>query len=183
MLEKGIECETVVVDMPRGAHRGAEYRALHPYGRVPTLVHGDFVLPESTPILEYLEALYPEPPLLPADPQSRALCAMHMKLCDIELIPHASNLIFPKRFLPEAKWRREEMGAASAAIAKHLEVLDGQLQGKRYLVAERFTLADLCYLPFLHFMDLLDVTPMANVSRWAEGLAARETSKATAPPM
>lgn len=49
LLEKGIDCETVVVDMPKGAHRAPEYRGLDPYGRVPTLVDGDFVLPDVTP--------------------------------------------------------------------------------------------------------------------------------------
>lgn len=183
LREKNIECERVVLDMQRRAHRAPEYLALHPYGRVPTLVDGDFVLPESTPILEYLEALHPQPALMPADAQGRALTSLHMKLCDIELTPHAYKLVFPKRFIPKEKWRLSEMAAASEAIATHLAVLDRQLQGRDFLVGDRFSLADLCYAPFLHFMDLLDVQPGENVARWAQSLAARPSVKATVPAM
>src|SRR3712207_4390922 len=61
LAEKRIPHETVLVDMTARAHRGPEYLALNPYGRVPTLEHDGFVLYESTAILGYLESIYPEP--------------------------------------------------------------------------------------------------------------------------
>ena len=54
--------------LPTGGRFGVvqtpEYLALNPYGRVPTLVDGDLMLYESTSILNYLETLFPEPPLV-----------------------------------------------------------------------------------------------------------------------
>lgn len=183
LREKNIEAERVIVDLTKRENREQPYLSLHPYGRVPTLVDGDFVLPESTPILEYLEAKYPEPALVPPDVQGRALVALHMKLCDIEFAGPNYTTIFSKRFVPKDKWRAQEMEQAKKPTARHLAILDRQLEGKSFLVAERFTLADLCYIPILHFVDLLDVEVPENVKRWSAGLLARPSAKATVPPM
>lgn len=181
--EKGIEVERVEVDLAKRKNREEPYLSLHPYGRVPTLVDGDFVLPESTPILEYLEAKFPTPPLVPEDLQGRALVSLHMKLCDIEFANPNYTTIFSKRFLPKEKWRAEEMERAKKPTAKHLAVLDQHLADKRFLVAERLTLADICYMPMLHFIDLLDVEVPGHVRRWSDELLARDSAKATVPPM
>lgn len=183
VLEKGIEVETVHVDLTTRENRKEPYLSLHPYGRVPTLVEGDFVLPESVPILEYLEARFREPPLVPADPQPRALVSMHMRLCDLEFSGPNYAMIFSKRFVPKEKWRTEEMERARKPTARHLAILDRQLEGKSFLVQERFTLADLCYIPFVHFLPLLDVDVPDNVRRWSEALLERPSAKATAPAM
>jgi len=182
-LEKSLQLESIVLDMAKREHRQAAYLALNPYGRVPTLIDGDFVLPESTPILEYLEARFPEPALLPRDMRERAQVALHMKLCDLELATPNYTMIFSKRFVPQDRWRVSEMEAAKKPTERHLAILDKQLEGRSYLVAERFTLADLCYIPFLHFRSLLDVAIPANVNRWADALLARESAKATVPPL
>ena len=71
--------------MTAGAHKQQPYLGLNPYGRVPTLQEDDFVLYESTSILDYLEATHPAPALVPTDAQGRALVSMHMKLCDLQL--------------------------------------------------------------------------------------------------
>lgn len=181
LREKGIEAERIVVDLAQRAHKQPSYLALHPFGRVPTLVNGDFVLPESTPILEYLEAIHPEPSLSPSTVEGRALMAMHMKLCDLELTSQVYPMVFSKRFLPKEKWRVEEMERGKEPAARYLKVLDGQLEGKTYLIEERFTLADLCHIPWLHFIDLLEVDVPANVQRWAETLLARPSVLATVP--
>jgi glutathione S-transferase len=66
-------------------HREQPYLSLNPYGRVPTLEEDGFVLFESTAILNYLEAMRPTPPLVPADVRGRALVDMHKKLCCCQL--------------------------------------------------------------------------------------------------
>lgn len=77
LIEKGLDCEERIVDIARGENRGEEYLALNPYGRVPTVVDGDFVLYESTAILAYLEGRNPRPPLAPPGLRDRARMAMH----------------------------------------------------------------------------------------------------------
>jgi glutathione S-transferase len=181
LLEKQIAYQPIVVDMPARQHREPSYLKLNPYGRVPTLEHDDFVLFESTAILNYLEALHPAPALLPAGAQHRALVDMHIKLCDLQMSRYVEAIIFPKRFLPRERWDEAAMAAAKRLIEKHLAIVGAQLNDKTYLVAEQFTLADLCYLPFLEFLPLMEIEPSPEVAAWAERLLSRPTARATKP--
>lgn len=61
LKEKGIPFELVTMDLNAGQHRQADYRDLALNGRIPALVHGDFVLTESSAISEYLEDVFPAP--------------------------------------------------------------------------------------------------------------------------
>src|SRR5437870_2014785 len=76
LLEKGLAWITRLVDLTRMEQKRPEYLALNPNGVVPTLVHGDRVLYESNVITEYLDDVFPEPPLYPRDPWGRAQAKM-----------------------------------------------------------------------------------------------------------
>src|SRR6516162_5729175 len=179
--EKKIPHELVVVDMAARRHREEPYLSLNPYGRVPTLEEDGFVLFESTAILNYLEATRPTPPLVPADVRGRALVDMHMKLCDLQLTRQAGTIVFPKRFLPKERWNNAAMADAKKDIEKHLAILDKHLQGKTFLVAEQFSLADVCYVPFLEFLPLMEIVPPSAVAAWSQNLLARPSSVSTRP--
>jgi glutathione S-transferase len=69
---KGIAREDSFLHLERGDQFAAEYRAINPQMVVPTLIDGEVKLFQSLAILEYLEEIYPEPPLLPPDPAARA---------------------------------------------------------------------------------------------------------------
>jgi len=181
LLEKDIPVELVVVDMVAREHRGPAYLALNPYGRVPTLQEDGFVLYESTAILEYLEATHPTPPLLPADARGRALVAMHLKLCDLQMARPTGTIIFAKRFLPKDRWDESAMAQAKKDIEKHLGILAMQLDGHEYLVADRFTLADMSYIPFIDFLPLMEINPPPTVAAWATRLLARPSAMQTKP--
>ena len=169
LIEKNIPCELVEVDMMARAHRGPAYLALNPYGRVPTLEDDGFLLYESTAILEYLEATHPTPPLVPADARGRAHVAMHMKLCDIQMARQTGTIIFPKRFLPKDRWDEAAMAQAKRDIEKHLDIVDSQLAGKEYMVGDRYSLVEVCYTPFVEFLPLMEITPLANVATCRSG--------------
>jgi glutathione S-transferase len=181
LMEKGLSLEEIVVDMAKREHKGEAYRALNPYGRVPTLVDGDFVLYESSAIMDYLERLHPTPPLLPASAQGRALVAMHIKLCDLEIGAHTGTLFFPRRFLPSGRWNLPVQTEAIAVISRHLQVLERQLADRQYLVADTFSLADLAYAPFMEFLPLFELVPPPNIAAWTARLQARPSSLATRP--
>jgi len=180
-LEKGIEIELVELDMAKGAHRGPDYLRLNPYGRVPTLEEDGFVLYESTAILEYLEAMHPAPPLVPADARGCALVAMHMKLCDIQLARQTGIIIFPKRFLPKERWDEAAMAQAKKEIEKHLAIVEQQLAGKEWMVGERYSLVEVCYAPFVEFFALMEITPPPAVAAWTARMFGRPSARETKP--
>jgi glutathione S-transferase len=183
LLEKGIPHELVYVDMaaPVREHRQPPYLALNPYSRVPAIEDDGFVLYESTAILNYLEATHPHPPLVPADPRGRALVDMHMKLCDLQMARQAGVIIFPKRFLPKARWDEQVIAQAKNEIDKHLFIVERQLDDKEWLVADRYSLVEVCYTPFVEFLPLMEVTPPAAVAAWAARMLARPSARETQP--
>jgi glutathione S-transferase len=181
LAEKEIAHELVTVDMVARKHREQPYLSLNPYGRVPTLDEDGFVLYESTAILNYLEATHPTPALVPADVRSRALVDLHMKLCDLQLTRQAGIIVFPKRFLPKERWDTAAMADAKSQIEKHLAIVERALAGKTYLVAEQFSLADICYAPFLEFLPLMEIEPPPAVAAWSARLLSRPSATATKP--
>ena len=70
---------------------------------------------------------------------------------------------------------------AKGEIEKHLAILDRQLVGKTYLVAEQFSLAEVCYIPFLDFLPLMEIAPPSAVAAWSTRVLARQTAQATRP--
>jgi glutathione S-transferase len=182
LLEKGLHAELVELDMAHGAHRQPDYLALNPYGRVPTLDDDGFVLYESTAILEYLEATHPTPALVPSDPRGRALVAMHVKLCDIQLARQTGIIIFPKRFLPRERWDETAMAQAKKEIEKQLAIVERQLAGREWMVGDRYSLVEVCYTPFVEFFPLMEVTPPPAVDAWARRMLDRPSARETTPP-
>jgi glutathione S-transferase len=181
LLEKNISCELIELNPPAGQHKEDWYAALNPYMKVPTLVDGELALYESAAILAYLEATHPTPPLVPSDARGRALVDMHVRLCDAHLGRYAGALLFPMRFMPEASWDRPAMQAARKEIDRHLAIIERELGDRHYLVGESFTLADVAYLPFLHFLVLMEVSAGPRVKAWAERVLARPSAQATVP--
>jgi glutathione S-transferase len=180
LAEKNIPHEKVLVDLGARKQKEPEFQALNPYGRVPTLVDGDFVLYESTAILNYLETKHPSPALVPSDPQSRALVDMHMKLCDLQFTRQAGTIFFPKRFLPKERWDEALFAKMRTEIDKHLAILERQLQGNDYVVGSRYSLVEVCYTPFVGYFDLIEITPPPAVAAWSKRLLERPSALGTA---
>lgn len=181
LIEKGIEFEPIEIDMSAREHRNPKHLALNPYRRVPTIEENGLVLYESAAILQYLGATRPAPALVPADPCGRALVDMHLRLCDGQMGRHVGTIIFPKRFLPPEKWHRPAMEVAKSEIEKHFAILEETPGFSPYLVADTFTLADIAYLPFLHFLPLMEIAPGPRIAEWRLRLLARPSAQAIVP--
>ena len=67
----------------------------------------------------------------------------------------------------------DRMEEAKARIQKHLAILEPQLEGREYLVDDRFSLAEVCYAPFLQFLSTLEVEPGTATSAWASRVLER----------
>ena len=76
--EKGVEYQTARALLRDGQGVPPSLAAQATIARVPTVQHGDFFLTESLAIIDYLEQLFPVPPLFPADPRTRARCKQVM---------------------------------------------------------------------------------------------------------
>ncbi len=168
---KGLAYETVAIDLRREQHAGAQYRALNPQGLVPTLDTGEALLIQSPAILEWLEERYPQPALLPADPQGRARVRALAAIvgCDIHPVNN-------RRILQAL---RAEFGADEAAVQRWCErwIADGfdaieallaaDASRGEFCFGERPSLADVYLVPQVESARRFQV----DVSRWP-GIAA-----------
>ena len=85
MAEKGLEWDEIRLNLRKGEQFGPDYLKLNPKAVVPTLVHGDTVVRESSIINEYLEDCFPEPALRPFAPGERAQMRLLVKTIDDEV--------------------------------------------------------------------------------------------------
>jgi glutathione S-transferase len=159
LLEKGVEYETVEIDLD---DRPAWIYEKNPLGKVPVLEEDAFVLPESAVINEYLEERYPEPPLWPADPGERALGRL--------LVFRFDELSKPYYAL-----RRGEEGARER-LDRALARLDAVLEAQSFLSGRDYGLADIAYVPWiLRARDRMgiELEPFPALEDWLGRLARR----------
>jgi len=94
MAEKDLEWNGVYIDILKGEQFDPEYLKLNPKGVVPTLVHDDLVIPDSTVIIEYLDQIAPDTSVHPKDPWSRAQVRYWTKAVDEDLHPACGAVTF-----------------------------------------------------------------------------------------
>jgi maleylpyruvate isomerase len=147
---KGLTGDMVSVHLQKqgGLNKTAEYRAINPQMRVPALaLDSGEVLTQSLAIIEYLDEVDPQPPLLPRDPVARAKVRAFAQLiaCDI----HPLNNVGPLRYL------KNELGQDQSRIDAwyHHWVLEGftaleaMARSEPYACGGEVTLADICLVP------------------------------------
>ncbi len=151
---KGLDYQQLPVHLARGEQHSQAYRALNPQGVVPTLEIADLTLHQSLAIIEYLEEVQPQPPLLPSEPSERArVRAIAQAIaCDIH----------PLNNLRVLKYLQNELGQDSdSRLRWYLHWLNAGFQAlETLLTADRQTgacchgdhpgLADLCLVPQLY---------------------------------
>ncbi|WP_448580007.1 glutathione S-transferase family protein [Thermaurantiacus sp.] len=147
----------IPVEMPEGGIKSEAYLALNPMGKMPCLVDGDFALPESAVIAEYLNETLPGPNLLPEDPKARARARLLARFADLYLAP-ALTPIFRARDNPGAV--PQAMADLAAALDK-LEAL--RPAGARWMAGDAPSLADATLMPVFFFLDAFD--PMFGTAK------------------
>ena len=142
---------------------------LNPRGEVPALRDGDTVLYDSTVICEYLEEKYPTPPLLPADPPSRARCRALETIADTQLDGCVMTIGLFKVFKPDLQSAFPRLPAQTVEILeKHYQNLEAELAGKEYFAGE-FSRADIAISPHLGaaaFMGYPVGSNYPNLAAW-----------------
>jgi glutathione S-transferase len=94
MEEKGLVWDGVYIDILKGEQFEPDYLKLNPKGVVPTLVHDDTVVPDSTVIIEYLDQISPDNSVHPTDPWERAQARYWTKAVDEDLHPACGAVTF-----------------------------------------------------------------------------------------
>ena len=112
LAEAGADYEFVPLDLGKGEHKTAEFQRLNPHVKIPVLVDGDFVLPESDAILWYIGEKFPEAKLVPPPTAARAVRqarARVLQWCDF-----ASTALYPAY----ADWWNAAIGPHETAPAE-----------------------------------------------------------------
>jgi len=147
---KNLSYETIPVHLQKdgGRHRSAEYQAVNPQMRVPSLMlPGGEILIQSLAIIGYLNETHPQPPLLPADPIERARIRAVSQIiaCDIHPLNNLGTLQYLKRTLGQ------EQTAIDAWyhhwILTGFEAIEKMLKPGPYSFGAQVTLADICLVP------------------------------------
>lgn len=133
-----------------GGLKSPAFLALSPIGKMPLLVDGDFVLPESQPITDYLDRTLSGPKLAPDEPQAAARCRLIVRLADLYIVPHLGGL-FQGRDKPDG------IAPAKAGIADGLGFIEHfRVASDAFIIGDRFSVADATLIPLFFFFDAMD---------------------------
>lgn len=190
---KGLKYEYVAKHLLRdgGEHKRADYLAINPQGFIPALEHDGKLMTQSVAIIEYLDEVFPTPPLLPARPFERAIVrAMSLLVaCDIHPLNNLRVLNYLKAPLGHdgeatadwyKHWIAEGFAALEQLIAKHSSA-------GRYSFGDAVTMADVLLVPQVansrrFNMDLAPYPVLKKVAAHLESLPAFSAARPDAQP-
>ena len=190
LAEKGVAHATVNIDLSKGEQLGAAYRVFNPLCTVPALQLEDGqVLTDNAAIAAYVEARFPEPPLLGSTPLDKAEIASWNWRAEFEglmAIAEAlrnSSPAMVNRALPGPVDYAQIPELAQRGLARLQQFfnhLDARLAGRDYVAASGFSIADITAVVAVDFARVVRVKPgeqHANLRRWREAMAQRPTLK------
>ncbi len=189
IAEKGLTIETREVSIMKGEQLSADFLAVNPRATVPVLVtETGTVLGENLGIAAYLEAAFPEPPLMGETPEEKGLVLMWNAMAEqngglpiAETLrnsnPHMKGRAIPG---PENYEQIPELAARGRArVAKFFDLLEERLQDSPYLACDRFTLADITGFVMVDFARVIkERIPEANTATqdWFDRIKQRPSA-------
>ena len=183
---KGLAYESCAVHFGSGEHRGPAFRAVNPQGLLPVLEHDGVIVTQSLAIIEYLDAQFPEPELIPLDPLERARVQAFAQVIACDTHP-LNNLRVLKYLRDELKADETQVKAwyqhwiaESFAACEALIVANGPA---RFCCGDKISLADVCLLPQVYNARRFDcdLAPYPELSRIADALSTDESFIRAAP--
>jgi glutathione S-transferase len=192
--EKGLGWIEHYVDILKGEQFAPEYLKLNPKHVVPTLIHDGHVIRESTLICEYLDEVFPDPPLRPVTALDRVTMRLWTKRLDEEVHPATGIVTYAishrhaviangpeaiERWVnsvpPGERTRRRarlengiddpEAAAALRIYDRFLADLETQLQATPFLAGDSFSLAEVGVIPYVNRLEMLNLARLWTETR------------------
>jgi glutathione S-transferase len=181
-----MDLEEKKLDFTKGEHKNPEYLALNPNGAVPTLVDDDFVLTESRAIMQYLASKKPESGLLPRDEKARADVLRWQFWDASHFSPQLGTLAFEKMLKPMMGMGEPDQRKIDDALTNFRRfggVLNKRLEGKKYVMGDALTIADLTLASSLMYARQADAPlgEFPNIQAWFSRISDTDAWKKTNP--
>ncbi len=180
LLEKGLEFELIELTLG-GDQLTPEFLALNPFHHIPVLVDEDFSVFESLAILDYLEAKYPNPSLLPTEPQDLAIVRMVELVTVNEFLPATTPLT--RKAFGFGEISDEQQQKSVDKIETVLTLFEQWLGESSYFIGETLTLADIVAGTAIPLASMLGISldKYPRITAWIQRLMSRESWSSTEP--
>ena len=184
----GVPHEIELVDLSKGQQRTPEYLKLNPNGVMPTLTDGDFVLWESEAIMQYICSKKPGQTLWPSEAKKQADVMRWQAWSLANWGPACGTCIFEnlvKVLLQGGTPDPARIALGEANVQKYGKILDDYLRGRRFLVGDSVTLADVSNAAVvgLAVPGKVPLGEFKEIQRWSASLNEIPAWKATAPQL
>ncbi|MEH2407890.1 glutathione S-transferase family protein [Nostoc sp.] len=178
LLEKGLEFELVEIKID-GEQFKPEFLAINPFHHIPVLVDDGLNVVESLAILDYLEAKYPTPVMLPKDAKDLAIARMVQLVTVNELLPATTT--FLPQFLGLPGGDPEKIEKAQQKIATVLKFFESLLDDRPYFVSHNLTLAEVVAGTVVNVLPSVGISlsDYPKLNAWCDRLVARPSWQAT----
>ena len=188
LRELDLSYERIDAGMAFGKNTEAEYLAMNPNGRVPTMVDGDFVLWESNSVMRYLALAYaPQSPIYPQSPKARAGVDRWLDWTLSTLQPVDRPVFWALVRTPIEKRDMVAIQKDVDAEAVQWRIADHHLAKRRFIEGDDFTIADIALGAYARrWFGVQGVTkpPLPHLERWFAQFAERPGfQQFIAPPM
>jgi glutathione S-transferase len=188
LSELGLESQTQIVDFAKGEHKAPEYMQHNPNGKVPVLEDNGFWLWESNAILCYLAEKAPGKNMYGTDARARADVNRWL-FWESAHWGNSCSVLVGERVIKPMMHKQEP----DAAVVAHAEanftrfgaVLNGQLEGKQWVMGNTFTIADLALAAPLMYAQPAQFNwqGFKHMQAWFERMSQRDSWKKTNPTM
>jgi glutathione S-transferase len=171
LREKGISMPLETVDIVSGQNRTPEFLKKNPLGGLPILdLEDGSYLTESLVIIEYLEDLHPDPPMIGKNPLERARVREFERFCEISVLSNAGTIFQNTHLAERLKQSADAADNARTRLANNLRVLDARIQRRPFVAGDRPTIADCTLvaaaLSFAEFAGVQIEASCHNVAHW-----------------
>lgn len=175
MLEEcGLSYQVMPIDMVNKEHKSEKFLKLNPNGKVLCMVDDGFVLWESAAIVQYLAQKH-QPAMLGTNPKDQALVQQWSFWTMTEAQPPLVDILIQMLFVPEDKRDMALVARREKQLPNIFAVLESELKGKKYLVGNTYSVADLMTGSAMNLaMGLkLDLSAYPNIKAWLSEMQSR----------